>query len=309
MFKNFYGLTLNPFDKSLSVGHAFHSKDHKSMVDRLNYLQKTRGIGLFTASPGMGKTYALRCFADTLNPNICEMSYTCLSTVSVNEFYRQLCLQLGLEPASRKADMFKAIQERVRYQVKEKKKTLLLAIDECQYLDTKILRDLKMLMNQDYDSNDCFGLILIGLPHMNSILAKPVHEALKQRLVVHYNYEGLTKEETADYVYSRIEAAGGARSIIDEAAIHAIAGYSHGTPRVINSVMTNALLLGAQLQKAVIDTEVVLAAANNLAWGQKTKLGPKGLKTLLTPERGGNNNSRVSLRGSRRDWSLPIKTR
>ena len=114
---------------------------------------------------------------------------------------------------------------------------------------------------------DCFSLILVGLPHVNNILAKPVHEALAQRVVVHYNYQGLAKEETIDYVYSRIEAAGGARSIIDEAAIHAIAGYSNGTPRVINSVMRNALLLGAQLKKTVIDTEVVLAATNNLALG------------------------------------------
>ncbi len=203
------------------------------MIDRLNYLQKTRGIGLFTASPpGMGKTYALRCFAESLNPNLAELSYVCLSTVSINEFYRQLCLLLGLEPSSRKADMFKAIQERVRYLLKEKRKTILIAIDECQYLDTKVLRDLKMLTNQDYDSVDCFALILVGLPpHVNSVLAKPVHEALAQRVVVHYNYRGgLTKEETTDYVYSRIEAASGARSIIDDAAIHAIAGYSNGTP-------------------------------------------------------------------------------
>ena len=61
MFKSFYGLTLNPFDKSLAVKHAFNSRDHKNMMDRLNYLQKTRGVGVFTAAPGMGKTYALRC--------------------------------------------------------------------------------------------------------------------------------------------------------------------------------------------------------------------------------------------------------
>ncbi len=267
MFKSFYGLTLNPFDKTLAVEHAFNSTDHKNMIDRLNYLQRTRGIGLFTASPGMGKTYALRCFADTLNPNLAELSYICLSTVSINEFYRQLCLQLGLEPASRKADMFKAIQERVRYLLKEKRKTILVAIDECQYLDTKVFRDLKMLTNQDYDSMDCFALILVGLPHVTSILAKPVHEALSQRVVVHYNYRGLTKEETTEYVHSRIEAAGGAPSIIDDAAIHAIAGYSNGTPRIINSVMTNALLLGSQLKKTTIDADVVLAATNNLALG------------------------------------------
>jgi len=267
MYKHHYGLTFNPFDKSVPVKSAFESKDHKEMQSRLSYLKNARGIGLFTAPPGLGKTFALRCFAESLNPNLCQMSYTCLSTISVTEFYRQLCMQLGLEPCGRKTEMFKAIQDRVRNLIKEKHKTIIVAIDECQYLSTEILRDLKLLMNQDYDSIDCFALIMIGLPHMNSILEKPVHEALKQRIVVHYNYGGLSAEETCNYIYSRIEAAGGARSIIDESAVNAIAGYCQGIPRVINSVMTNALMLGAQLVKQNINSEIILAASNNLVLG------------------------------------------
>ncbi len=106
-----------------------------------------------------------------------------------------------------------------------------------------------------------------GLPHMNGILEKPIHEALKQRIVVHYNYCGLTTEETQQYVYSRIEAAGGARSIIDEAAVNAVCGYCQGTPRIINSIMTNAFMLGAQLKKQCIDSETILAASNSLSLG------------------------------------------
>ncbi|NLA54161.1 MAG: AAA family ATPase [Clostridiales bacterium] len=267
MYKPFYGLTFNPFDKSTPVKTAFQSKDHLEMQNRLSFLKDTRGIGLFTAPPGMGKTYALRCFAESLNPNLYQMAYTCLSTISVTEFYRQLCTQLGLDPAGKKTDMFKSIQDRVRYLMKEKQKTVLVAVDECQYLDTKILRDFKLLMNQDYDSFDCFGLIMVGLPHMNGILEKPVHEALKQRIVVHYNYCGLSSEETTDYIYSRIEAAGGARSIINDAAVRAAAGYCQGAPRIINAVMTNALMLGAQLKKKSIDSDTILAASNSLALG------------------------------------------
>ena len=267
MYKHFYELTFNPFDKSSPVKVAFESKDHLEMQNRLAYLKATRGIGLFTAPPGMGKTYALRCFADNLNPNLCEMSYTCLSTISVREFYRELCVQLGLEPGGRKTDMFKAIQERVRYLIKEKHKTVIIAVDECQYLDTQILRDFKLLTNQEYDSMDCFGLVLLGLPHMNAVLEKPVHEALKQRIVVHYNYGGLSADETAEYIYSRIEAAGGARSIIDDAAIHAVAGYGQGTPRIINSIMTNALILGAQHKKQSMDADTILAASTSLTLG------------------------------------------
>jgi len=267
MFKSFYGLTLNPFDKSLPENHAFKSKDHEQMLSRLDYLKNTRGIGLFTAPPGMGKTYALRCFSQTLNPNLYQLSYLCLSTVSVTEFYHQFCHELGLDYGPKKAAMFRNIQERLVHLLKEKRKTVILAIDESQYLNLHILRDIKMLMNTHFDSLDCFTLILIGQPYLSSILEKPVHEALKQRIVIHYNYQGLSPEEAKNYIASRIELAGGIPGIMDEAAIHAVANFCQGTPRIINSVMTNALILGAQLKKNVIDTEVILSACNSLALG------------------------------------------
>jgi len=265
MFNSFYGLTFNPFDKSISEANFFQSKDHQEMMGRLDYLKNIRGIGLFTAPPGMGKTFSLRCFSKMLNPNLYQMSYICLSTVSVSEFYQQFCIELGLEPSAKKTNMFHSIQDRVSYLLKEKRKTFILAIDESQYLNTSILRDLKMLMNVDYDSLDCFALVLIGQPHLNNILEKPVHEALKQRIVVHYNYEGLSNEEAMNYVYTRIDAASGAHSIIDEAAVHAIANFCQGTPRIINAVMTNALILGCQLKQTAINTEIILSACNGLS--------------------------------------------
>ena len=265
MFKSFYGLTLNPFDKSLSETHAFKSRDHEQMLSRLDYLKNARGIGLFTAPPGMGKTFALRCFTQNLNPNLYQLSYICLSTVSVTEFYQQFCHELGLDYGPKKSIMFRNIQERLLHLLKEKRKTFILAVDESQYLNIHVLRDIKMLMNTSFDSLDCFTLILIGQPYLSSILEKPVHEALKQRIVIHYNYEGLSPEEAKKYIYSRIDIAGAAQSIIDEASVHAVANFSQGAPRIINTVMTNALILGTQMNKQVIDTEVILSACNSLS--------------------------------------------
>jgi len=265
MFKSFYGLTFNPFDKSLPESYAFKCRDFNQMLSRLDYLKNTRGIGLFTAPPGMGKTFALRCFVKNLNSNLFQLSYICLSTVSVSEFYHQFAFELGLDYSTKKSVIFRSIQERLFHLLKEKRKTFILAIDESQYLNAGIFRDIKMLMNTHFDSLDCFALIFIGLPYLISILEKPVHESLKQRIVVHYSYEGLCSDEAKDYIYSRLEAAGGARTIIDDAAVHAVANFCQGTPRLINSLMTNALILGAQLQKTIIDTEVILAASNNLA--------------------------------------------
>lgn len=265
MFESFYGLTFNPFDKAIPEDKAFQSGDHKEMLSRLEYLKTTRGVGLFLASPGMGKTYALRCFAKNINPSLYQLAYVCLSTVSVSEFYHQFCHELGLDYSNKKSVMFRSIQDRLYTMFKEKRITFMLAVDESQYLTTSILRDIKMLLNTRYDSLDCFALALIGQPYLGSILGKPVHESLKQRIRVHYNFEGLTADESKSYIYSMIQSAGGAQNIIDEAAVLAVANCCHGTPRVINNVMTNALMIGNQTKKHSIDIETIMRASESLA--------------------------------------------
>lgn len=267
-FKTFYGLSCNPFDKhALKVKDSFESKDQKSMMNRLAYLKDVKGIGVFTASPGMGKSYCLRCFENSLNKNLYDMKYICLSTVSVGEFYKQLCEQLGLETKGGKTTMFHALQDRILYLYKEKKQPLILAIDEAQYLSNAILKDLKMLLNFQYDSLNCFTLILSGEPYLNNTLEKPIHEALRQRITVHYAFQGLDPDEIPNYIRHKLRLAGGADSIIGEDALSALSGYCHGNPRIIDNVMSDALVLGAQLERTCIDSEVLLAAVNEQALG------------------------------------------
>ena len=257
----YYGLSFNPFDKqSVWEKDRFLSADFKEMSSRLDYLKDSRGIGVFTASPGMGKSFALRCFAAGLNPSLYHMEYICLSTVSVMEFYRQFCSVLGVEDRGGKPGMFKAIQEQVYSLYKEKRQPLLLAVDEAQYLSTGILNDIKMLMNYGYDSLNCFTLVLCGEPHLNSILRRPVHEALRQRITVHYNFVGLGDSEVAQYIAHKITCAGGSQAIIDSAALSAVHSHSNGNPRLVDNLMTDAFTLGSQMDKKTIDAEVILAA-------------------------------------------------
>jgi len=268
MYKSFYGLSYNPFDKQLLKEDAcFESEDHKIMMNRLNYLKETRGIGVFTAPPGMGKSYSLRCFEHSLNRNLYQMKYICLSTVSVADFYKEFCDELGLETKGGKTVMFKAIQDRLYYLYKDKKQPVILAIDEAQYLSNGILQDLKMLMNFKYDSLNCFTLILSGEPVLNHTLERPVHEALRQRITVHYSFKGLNPDEICFYIKHKIVTAGGAEAIIGDDALNALSGYCKGNPRLIDNVMTTALKAGYQMQKTVIDSDVVLAAVNDQVLG------------------------------------------
>jgi type II secretory pathway predicted ATPase ExeA len=266
MFQAYYGFSKNPFDKHfLSEKDAFHSTDHKQATGRLSYLKDIRGIGVFTASPGFGKTFALRCFARSLDRNLYEVAYIPLSTVSVPEFYRQFCFTLGIDAPFGKPQMFKAIQDRLFHLFKEKKKPFLLILDEAHELSSPILRDLKMIMNHDYDSTNCFTIALVGEPHLNRILEKPIHEALRQRIVIHYSFLGLSDVEIEQYVIHKLRVAGAAESILGEGTLPAIIGYARGCPRLVDNLMNEALMLGSQLEKPCLDTEAFMAAANNLA--------------------------------------------
>ncbi len=264
MFTDYYGLSFNPFDKQCQKEKdCFQSGDFKQMSSRLSYVQNVRGISVFTARPGMGKSFCLRCLAKSMNQNLGHMEYICLSTVGIREFYYLLCSVLGVEPGGSKPRMFKAVQEQVYYLCHDKKRPLCLAIDECQYLSPTILNDLKLIMNHGYDSLNCFSLILCGESYFNRILAKSVNEALRQRVVVHYDFQGLSDGEVAEYVSHKIKTAGGSLSILSEAALSVVHGYAQGNARMIDNLMTDTLIIGEQTGKQVIDPETILAAVNN----------------------------------------------
>ena len=260
----FLGLAYNPFSKhGASIKDCFHSRDFDEMAGGLAHATKARGIAVFTAPPGNGKTFVIRAFAHGLNRNLNSMAYICLSTVSIAEFYRQLCDILGVPAKGGKPRMFKAIQEQIWYLYKEKGSPLILVIDEAHFLNTAVLNDLQMLMNYEYDSLNCFTLILCGESHFNSTLRKPMHEALRQRVTVHYEFQGLSDEEVPKYVRHKIRCAGGSEQIIDEAAMSALNSMSQHNPRVIDNIMSDAMLIAMQQDKHVIDADVIMAATNN----------------------------------------------
>lgn len=83
-----------------------------------------------------------------------------------------------------------------------------------------------MRMNYGYDSVNYFTLILCGESHLNDTLKKPVHEALRQRITAHYNYNSLDDSETAEYILHKIRLAGASETIIDASALAAAHIYA-----------------------------------------------------------------------------------
>lgn len=262
----YHGLAGDPFDKHFAKpANCFRSEDFRAATARLGHLKETRGIGLLTAAPGMGKSLALRCFADGLNQNLYKPLYISMSTLTVGEFHKQLCSEPGIADAYGKAGLVKAAKAVIEDMYTEKRRTLVLMLDEAQYLNADVLRDLKILMNFRYDSLNCMAMVLCGEPYLRGVLRRPVNEALRQRIAVHYDYKGLGDDEVQPYIMHKIHSASGSESIIDQSAVNAVHGIAGGNPRLIDGIMSDALVLGGQMDKKTIDAEVIVAASENRA--------------------------------------------
>lgn len=87
---------------------------------------------------------------------------------------------------------------------------------------------------------------------------------------MHYYFKGLSAEEIPSYVRHKIRIAGGEDSIIDDAAMASVLFLPQGNPTIINTLMTDALTLGTQIDKIVLDAGVIMATANTVSWVEQS---------------------------------------
>ena len=139
-----------------------------------------------------------------------------------------------------------------------------IVIDEAHYLQTSVLRDLQMITNFEMDSRDMLAVVLVGHTVLAQYLSRQPHEALRQRLVAAYRMRGLDAGGAAGYVRAMLAASGADPDLLDDAALASAHACSGGSIRRLNSVMTNALTIGAQQRARAVDAEMVRCAAEEL---------------------------------------------
>jgi type II secretory pathway predicted ATPase ExeA len=261
-----YGLEFNPFIKN-SKDIIIETEDYKQVQHRLAFLVHSRGFGVVTGDPGRGKTTAVRHWAKGLNPSLYKVVYTSLSTLSLNEFYRHLAEEFGLEPKHQKSQNYKNIKAEINRYSLEKRITPVFIIDEANHISSPVLNDFKMLFNFEMDSRDRAVVLLMGQPQLNNTLRLSSNESIRQRITMNYTLGNLSKEDGKTYIKSRLYEAGSRLPVFDEPALEAIVSASNGIPRNINKLCDMSLILGAAKNLPSIDAEVVMAASNEIELG------------------------------------------
>ena len=260
MWENFFGFKKTPFPDNPDSKQLFASQAWNQVNARLQFLVDHHAAGLLTGEVGAGKSTAARSFTATLNPSLYKILYLHWSSGSSSDLLRQLARELDLEPAYRRGDLVRQISEAIVRLNQNKKQHPLLICDEAHLLSHATLEQFPLLLNFDMDSSHYLTLLLVGQPLLRRTLSLQLHEALRQRIAVHYHLEGLNREEFDAYLAHQLKAAGITQPLFDDTATQALYQASKGILRKVNKLAKTALRLAALRKTSLVNEAILLDA-------------------------------------------------
>jgi type II secretory pathway predicted ATPase ExeA len=259
-------MSCNPFLKDESIKSPFESNDYIQTINRFQYLKEIHGIGLITGEPGFGKTYSVRSFIKLLNKDLYKIIYLSGSKEwTVFDFFKIIANNLNLDTGScYRTDIYNNIQKEIKRLVLHDRVQPIVIIDEAQFLSKDILQNFKVLYDFEMDSKDYVTLILVGTPELKAELSKNVYEPLKQRIIVNYTFNGLSREEVKSYIITRLEISNTNTEIFNSEAINSLYSCCKSSPRRLNTLIINSLMLGFQNKITTLDSEIIMNAKNEM---------------------------------------------
>ena len=260
MWEAFFGFKKTPFSDNPDAKQLFASQAWNQVKARLQFLIDHHAVGLLTGEVGSGKSTAARAFLAGLNPSLYKIVYLHWTSGSALDLFRQLALELDLEPAHGRGDLVRQISATIVRLNQSKKQHPILVCDEAQLLRHPALEQFPLLLNFEMDSAHYLTLLLVGQPLLRRTLSLQMHEALRQRIAVHYHLEGLAREELDAYLAQQLKAGGITQPLFDDTATQALYQATKGIPRKVNKLALTALRLAAARKCSLVSEAILLDA-------------------------------------------------
>jgi type II secretory pathway predicted ATPase ExeA len=238
-----FGLTRDPFANEPQLDLFFESQSVREAAARLRRAaQQGKGLIVVTGAGGLGKTMLVRHVLEGLEEEVFE---PCLLVpmpgVSDGGWVLdRLARQLGAEsPAKERGAVLTEVYEKLAI-VREEGRHAVVILDEAQVLaEQGVLRELRGLLNLEYEERRLLTLVLVGLPALAHAVANEA--ALAERVDVPIRLAPLSADESARYLTHRIRAAGGNPAIVESSAVAALVKWGGGVPRLLNRLADAAL--------------------------------------------------------------------
>jgi general secretion pathway protein A len=245
MYQSYYGLTELPFHITPDPKFLYLSPTHQEALQHLKYgVFEKKGFIVLIGEVGCGKTTLCRQFlGDVEQDGRFDIALILNPSVNEAQMLRAILAELGEVPLHHEQPDLLGQLNRVLLDRIAKGRDILLIIDEAQNLSFGVLEQIRLLSNLETDKHKLLQIVLMGQPELKDILSRPELRQLRQRVLVHYELNPLTRGDLAHYIHHRLTRSGSqGRPWFTPWALRAIHRYSKGIPRVVNNLCDKALL-------------------------------------------------------------------
>ncbi len=266
MFESHFGLRENPFVAAHQTRYIYPSPEHQEALAHLRYgIENREPFVLITGEVGTGKTTAL---FDALSEweGRAIVGLITNSSLTRAELLEEIALRLGLAvPAGASKPHIMVALEQHLLAIHQEGHRAILLLDEAQNLERELLEEIRLLSNLEAGGEKLVQIFLVGQPELEGRLSLPDLRQLRQRIAIHYRLRPLGAQDSERYVHHRIAVAGGhALSIFPPDACAEVYRLTHGIPREMNHLCSQAMICAFVEGAPAVTPDHVRAAAQEL---------------------------------------------
>jgi general secretion pathway protein A len=259
-----FGLSVEPFSKEIADHELWLPPSKKALVEELVEAVEARESVVLTGESGAGKTCVLRALRHALPAERFRLTYCHNATLGRRDFYRQLCVALGLAPSATAAAVFYAVSQRVQDLSQEHQHPVFL-LDEAHLLHQDTLDHLHILLNYEWDSKALLSLVLVGLGDLEARLRLGRSRSLYSRLSRRLTLDPFTPDDTSAYLAVRLRRAGCDRELFPQDTVTLLHEATAGALRDLDRIAVTCLRHAARKKRKTVDRDVVATVLKNTA--------------------------------------------
>ncbi len=240
MYRQHFGIKAAPLGKDQH--ELWDDGAMSTLSERFQWLLHSPGLGLLTGEAGVGKTAVLRHLTRSLNPHRYQVVYLSETDFGRTDLYRSLAVELGLEPAYRRAQLWRDLKAHIQELNEAKQLLLVWIIDEAQNLPPEFFRDFPAFLNFAFDSRDLMTVWLVGHPSLAHTLSRAPYAALAGRIQVRCQMLPIVERERfAALIAHALTTVGCPHTLLADSGMELLRMASQGLPRQAGRILQTAM--------------------------------------------------------------------
>ena len=266
MYETFYALTKRPFAAAADPQATVETPAVVDVIERLDRcIRQGRGIGVLTASSGLGKTHLCHRLALLWQS---EFQVTLLPSIgfpSGRGLLQAILADLDQPYQGLKETELRIELTAVARTIRAQSSGLILILDEAHRATERVCEEIRLIANLIDSAEPLVRVVLAGNLELEDKLADPDLAGLNERVGELVTIPRLTADEARRYLQERAARADGTLDdLFEPEAVELIVQACGGVPRSLNQLADHSLLLGSVAEHKPVGTLLVREALDDL---------------------------------------------